>query len=189
LARIEPGHDSLTSRLDRLRKKTDRGALENMEMDEEFYRVGAEMLSLHRHGRSGAARLQAARASTRDELYRRILRGRDLMLSSLHQPLRLHDIAREACLSPFHFHRAFVRAFGITPHKYFTQYRLERAAHMLGLSERSVTDICLDSGFESLGSFSSLFRRRFGVSPSGYRIAASRRPAENKKGELIARPS
>jgi AraC-like DNA-binding protein len=60
---------------------------------------------------------------------------------------------------------------------------------MLGLSERSVTDICLDAGFESLGSFSSLFRRRFGVSPSGYRIAASRRPAENKKGELIARPS
>jgi AraC family transcriptional regulator len=189
LTRLEPGRDSIVARLDRLRKKMDRGSLENMEMDEDFSRIGTEMLSLHRHGRTEAARLEAARASTREELYRRLLRGRDLLLSSLHEPLRLREIAREACLSPFHFHRAFVRAFGVTPHQYFTRYRLERAAHLLAFSERSVTEICFDAGFESLGSFSSLFHRRFGVSPNAYRLAASRCPSENKKGELLARPS
>jgi AraC-like DNA-binding protein len=166
----------------------DRGALENMEMDEQCYRLGAEMLSLHQHSHTEAARLDAAQASTRVELYRRLLRGRDLLLSSLHEHLPLREIAREACLSPFHFHRAFVRAFGITPHQYFTRYRLERAARMLLVSELSVTDICFDAGFESLGSFSSLFRRRFGIPPTAYRTSSKRGRPENKRGELLARP-
>jgi AraC-like DNA-binding protein len=102
------------------------------------------------------------------EVYRRLLRGRDFLLSSLPQPIHLKDIASEACLSPFHFHRAFRHAFGETPHGYLTRLRLERAARLLRGTELSVTDVCLASGFESLPSFINLFRRRFGLSPGKF---------------------
>jgi len=85
----------------------------------------------------------------------------------------LSDVARAACLSPYHFHRSFTVAFGKTPHQYLTAHRLERAAQLLRRTPMSVTQICFDSGFESLGSFSSLFRRNFGTSPREFRNSAS----------------
>ena len=72
-------------------------------------------------------------------------------------------------MSPFHFIRQFESLFGETPHQFRIQARLERAKSLLALSDYSVTDVCMEVGFSSLGSFSSLFVRRFGVPPSLYR--------------------
>jgi AraC family transcriptional regulator len=117
--------------------------------------------------------LPAARPATRLELYRRLYRVRDYIHASLHCSLTLSDMAAVACLSPFHFLRAFKQLFGLTPHHYLTQKRLERAQFLLAKTEHSVTDICFEVGFESLGSFSALFRRYTGLSPRDYRKSAT----------------
>jgi AraC family transcriptional regulator len=105
-------------------------------------------------------------------LYRRVHSGKQMMDELLGQALTLDDIARSACLSPFHFHRVFKAVFHETPHEYLRRRRLERAARLLRETEDSVTEICLDSGFESPGSFSTLFRARFGASPREFRRLA-----------------
>jgi AraC-like DNA-binding protein len=76
----------------------------------------------------------------------------------------LQQAAREACLSEFNFHRLFRATFGETPHDFLTRLRMDRARQMLA-SERTVTDVCLEIGYESLGSFSSKFRAYHGRSP------------------------
>jgi transcriptional regulator GlxA family with amidase domain len=92
------------------------------------------------------------------------------MLREVHDaPMSIREVAREAAMSPFHFIRRFQAMFGETPHQFRIGARLDRAKHLLALSDYSVTDICMEVGFSSLGSFSELFRRRLGTAPSGYR--------------------
>jgi len=81
-------------------------------------------------------------------------------------------------MSPAHFSREFKRAYGDTPHRYLFTRRMERATGLLRTTDRTVADICMTVGFRSVGSFTTAFRRTFGVSPLGYRAryppAASR---------------
>ncbi|MEO8360863.1 MAG: AraC family transcriptional regulator [Vicinamibacteria bacterium] len=114
-------------------------------------------------------RIEAVKASTRDEILRRLSVARDILESSLDETVRLPELARRSNLSPFHLHRHFRKAFGETPQAYRTRQRLERAAIALQAGEAPVTNIALDAGFSSLGSFSALFKRRFGRSPIQYR--------------------
>lgn len=101
----------------------------------------------------------------------RVRRARRLIDREYADPLDLDRIARAACLSPYHFHRLFRRETGETPHQYLTRRRIERARELLITTELSVTDVCLEVGFSSLGSFSTKFRRFAGHSPSRYRRA------------------
>ncbi len=117
------------------------------------------------------AALPAVRAATREELYRRIYRARDYADALSSTPITLDDMARVACLSPTHFLRTFKQTFHETPHHFLTTRRLERAQRLLCQTDLPVTDICFAVGFESLGSFSSLFKRRMGCSPLAYRQA------------------
>ena len=78
-------------------------------------------------------------------------------------------IAMHAGLSPFRFIRLFRAVFGTTPHQYRIDTRLARARELLMTTDRPVTEVCLDVGFTSLGSFSSLFAKRVGAPPSDYR--------------------
>jgi len=104
-----------------------------------------------------------------DDTFRRLCRARDLAGSSFREPVRLDLLAREACLSPFHFHRLFTSTFGETPHEFITRLRLDHAKCMLAANNLSVTEICFESGYTSLGSFSSKFQATIGSSPSEYR--------------------
>jgi AraC-like DNA-binding protein len=85
--------------------------------------------------------------------------------------LSLTEIARHACLSPFHFSRVFRRVTGSSPHRYLTAVRLDHAALLLRDTRRPVTDVSLSTGFNSLEHFIAAFRARFGQSPSAYRAA------------------
>ena len=108
---------------------------------------------------------------TNDALVR-LCRARDLLREERDRPLTVDEVAREAAMSPFHFIRRFSAVFGDTPHQVRIKARLERARLMLASGERSVTEICMEVGFSSHGSFSTLFARRIGVSPSEYRRSA-----------------
>jgi AraC-like DNA-binding protein len=86
----------------------------------------------------------------------------------------LEGAAAEAGLSPYYFHRMFVRAFRETPHEFVTRRRLEEARRLLARTETPVTEVCFAVGYESLGSFSTRFRLATGVAPSEFRRALRR---------------
>jgi AraC-like DNA-binding protein len=104
----------------------------------------------------------------------RLCRARDLIRDYFTEPVTLADCAAEAELSPWHALRSFRAAFGETPKEFLTRLRLERAQHLLTVTNRSVTEVCLEVGFSSLGTFSDLFRRRVGCPPSVFRRRARR---------------
>jgi AraC-like DNA-binding protein len=105
------------------------------------------------------------------QLERHLLRSRDLIDSSYGEQLDLRALADQAHVSPRHFSRSFRRVFGETPYQYLLTRRLERARHLLRTTDRSVAEICLDVGFTSVGSFTTTFTRRVGVSPTTFRQA------------------
>ena len=104
-----------------------------------------------------------------NDAFVRLCRARDMLREVHDRPLTLDEVAREAAMSRFHFIRQFHALFGDTPHQFRIQAQLDRAKHLLVLSDYSVTDVCMEVGFSSLGSFSDLFARRVGTPPSVYR--------------------
>ena len=136
---------------------------------ERLHGIIQRLLRVHRGEMRKTEDLEAARPATREELYRRLHRARDYVAACFDQPVLLQDLARVACLSENHLLRTFRQAFGVTPHQYLTSVRLAEARRLLAANGRTVTDICLAVGFESLGSFSTLFRRQFGISPHRFR--------------------
>jgi transcriptional regulator GlxA family with amidase domain len=113
--------------------------------------------------------------SATEDCNRRMLRARDAMDRTYAQPLDIPALAKVALVSEAHFIRTFRATFGETPHRYLQRRRVERSMFLLRETERSVTDICLDVGFSSLGTFSRTFRDIVGESPSEYRGRAARR--------------
>ena len=105
-----------------------------------------------------------------EDLNRRLLRARDAMDRAYAEPLDIPTIAAVAHVSEAHFIRTFRSVFGETPHRYLQRRRVERSMFLLRETDRSVTDICLDVGFTSLGTFSRTFREIVGESPSTYRL-------------------
>ena len=105
-----------------------------------------------------------------DAASRRLLRARDAMDRTYAQPLDVPTLARIAHVSEAHFIRSFRATFGETPHRYLQRRRVERSMFLLRETDRSVTDVCLDIGFTSLGTFSRTFREIVGETPSAYRV-------------------
>ncbi|MGE0703507.1 MAG: helix-turn-helix transcriptional regulator [Vicinamibacterales bacterium] len=118
----------------------------------------------------------------RHEGFRRLCRARDLLQAPDEPAPTIEQLAREVGISPFHLIRQFQAVFGVTPHQYRIQARLDRACRLLASGDLSVTDVCMEVGFSSLGSFSALFTRRFGETPSEYRARV--RPADLAPGCL-----
>jgi AraC-like DNA-binding protein len=104
-----------------------------------------------------------------EELNRRLLRARDAMDRAYARPLDVRAVAAVAHISPAHFSRCFRAVFGETPHRYLQRRRIERSMFLLRETDRTVTDICFEVGFGSLGTFSRTFREIVGETPSGYR--------------------
>ena len=104
-----------------------------------------------------------------EDLNRRLLRARDAMDRAYAEPLDVRSVAAVAHISEAHFSRSFRGVFGETPHRYLQRRRVERSMFLLRETDRSITDICFDVGFMSLGTFSRTFREIIGETPSGYR--------------------
>src|SRR5215831_11534117 len=102
------------------------------------------------------------------ELLSRLCQSRDLLRNWGESPLPVSAVARRSGLTRFHFIRLFKAMFGETPHQYRSRAQIEKAKHLLILTDFSITDVCMAVGFSSLGSFSALFSRRVGMSPSEF---------------------
>ena len=124
-----------------------------------------------------------------EEANRRLLRARDAMDSAYAGPLDIPTLARIALVSEAHFIRTFRAAFGETPNRYLQRRRVERAMFLLRTTDRSVTDVCMDVGFSSLGAFSRVFRDIVGEPPSVYRKRGPLPPVPSCFAMAWLRPS
>jgi transcriptional regulator GlxA family with amidase domain len=124
-----------------------------------------------------------------EESNRRLLRARDAMDRRYAEPLDVPTLARIAHVSEAHFIRSFRATFGETPNRYLQRRRVERAMWLLRSTDRSVTDICMDVGFSSLGTFSRVFRDIVGEPPSVYRARGPLPSAPSCFVMAWARPS
>lgn len=98
----------------------------------------------------------------------RLCAARELLCSAHEPGVSIEQLAARVNVSPFHLTRQFAAVFGTTPHQYRTAARLARARQLLARGEHTVTEVCFELGFASLGSFSALFRARVGESPLAY---------------------
>jgi AraC-like DNA-binding protein len=103
---------------------------------------------------------------------RHLLRAKDLADARYAEPLEVEDLAKAAGLSKAHFSREFRRTFGESPYVYLLTRRLERAAGLLRNTDYSVAEICLEVGLKGVGSFTTSFKRMYGMTPTEYRAAA-----------------
>lgn len=95
--------------------------------------------------------------------------ARHLLDQGYSTPITIEQLSNEVALSPYYLIRLFRRIYKQTPHQYLTQLRIGRAKELLSNSDLNITEICVDVGFESLGSFSALFSKIVGITPSAYR--------------------
>jgi AraC-like DNA-binding protein len=103
------------------------------------------------------------------DVYERLCRARAFIDHCYDHPLDLKQISSQACFSRYHFLRLFRQAFNKTPHQYLVERRLEKAKELLSSNDLRVTDVCFEVGFQSLGSFSTLFHKHVGHAPITYR--------------------
>ena len=163
-------HDQILSpALFHLREQLSRSSCDPGWLAEQLHAIMERLLTVHAQTRKQVEEIRALRPSSREELYRRLHRARDYARACFDEPVTVNEMAGVACLSPNHFLRTFKQAFQQTPHQYLTRLRIERAQSLLRQTDQRVTDICFAVGFESIGSFTSLFRQRVGLAPGEYR--------------------
>ncbi|MWV42022.1 helix-turn-helix domain-containing protein [Paenibacillus sp. HJL G12] len=151
-------------RLDSLHKVHD-----EVRMGEQLHALASGLLLEHGKVCRDMLKLHSVKASTRQELYRRVYIGFEYVNAYFNEPISITEAAGAACLSTNHFLRCFKELFGVSPHQFLQEKRLQEAEKRLRMTDMPVTDICMEVGFQSLGSFSSLFARRYGTSPASYR--------------------
>ena len=117
-------------------------------------------------------------AGIRPDVLARVLQVID---QRFHEPLRVEDLGRHACLSPFHFARMFKISVGQAPHAYLTAKRMEHARRLLAESNVAIADVARRVGFRTQAHFSGVFRKQVGVTPGQYR--RQNRPAADGAGE------
>ncbi len=106
------------------------------------------------------------------DIYQRIVNAKVFIDENCHESIDLDSIAKQAFLSRFHFHRLFTTVYKKTPHQYLTQKRIDLAKSLLEKEGISISEVCNSVGFESLGSFSTLFKKQNGSAPQYYRNVA-----------------
>ncbi|MBX3118371.1 MAG: helix-turn-helix transcriptional regulator [Fimbriimonadaceae bacterium] len=103
------------------------------------------------------------------ETFRRMLLSREFLAENFAEPMTLAKAAEQAFFSPYHYQRLFTRAFGESPQEFLTRLRLEHAQTLLRGRDLTVSEVCLEVGYSSLGSFSTLFARKMGCPPTEFR--------------------
>jgi len=122
------------------------------------------------------------------DVYRKIIYAKKFIDEHFQESINLNAISRKACISRFHFHRLFTQVYNKTPHQYLTLKRIDYATDLLKNDEVSVQEICYRVGFESLGSFSTLFKKKIGHAPRNFRNRAWFRKEQSRLQPLSQIP-
>jgi len=121
------------------------------------------------------------------EVYKRMAFAKVFIDENYQERIGLSDISGSAFFSPYHFHRLFKRVYRRTPHEYLTLRRLNKAKDLLK-ENKPVAEVCNKVGFESLGSFSVLFKKEIGFAPQYYRNMAWQKKQSQKNQPALAIP-
>ncbi len=106
------------------------------------------------------------------DIYNRVVAAKVFIDKNFYEPINLEQISKQAYLSKFHFHRLFTSIYHKTPHDYLTEKRLQHAKLLLQKEGLNISEVCNNVGFESLASFSLLFKKQNGFAPQYYRNLA-----------------
>lgn len=156
----------LNAILDRL---TDAATYEHGLFEPVLMRLIEHLLLQNEDVKKSIGRLPFVKASVRDDIYRRLALGKDIIHSSYDAQLDLDAISRETGMSKFHFLRLFKAQYGRTPHQYLTEVRMQKAMHLLLHTQDSITEISSGLGYEYPNSFIKSFRKTYETSPQRYR--------------------
>lgn len=157
----------LGSVLGRIGDSVSKGAFDTNELDIGFFYTLAEQIVQDQV--PVFTQLQCVpviKTATRKDLYRRICRGREFIDACFFMPLSVEQVARECCMSEYHFFRLFKKIFGVSPHQYMMRKRLEQGKCLLEKEKVSVSTAAATAGFADVFSFSKAFRMRYGTAPS-----------------------
>lgn len=132
-----------------------------------YYSLGEQLVGLHLHTEEAIDRLEAVRATTREELHRRLNQARQFIFDNYTREIDLDQLAKVALLSKFHLLRSYKQLYGVTPYRQVLLLRLERARHLLG-RESSIAKVAYELGFSDRRAFAKAFRRQYGVPPSAW---------------------
>lgn len=167
--RLYPRDSFFTAWLQQVRK-LDKTSAHHQEFEASQLELLLYLLSLQQQIQQEIARLPALKQGTRAELYLRLNRARDQLMSSGPETLSLEQLADTACLSKYHFLRLFKAAYGITPHQFQLNLRINKARKLLTQTHLNIQEIAWTIGSEDPASFSRQFRKQVGVYPSQYRL-------------------
>lgn len=162
--RLYPRDDRLVSILTEIHRAAN-SKTDDIKIQQQLYTLAEHLLGVHERVNREIDALHYAKPGTRDEIYRRLHICRDYMISNLGSPQTLDTIAAVAGFAPHHFLRTFKEVFHKTPHQYLIELRLEKAHKLVVESDQTIQEICADVGFESITSFSALYKRAYRLSP------------------------
>jgi AraC family transcriptional regulator len=110
--------------------------------------------------------IPSIKSDTKKELYKRLTKGREFIDTWFLTPLTIESVAKEACMSEYHFFRLFKSVFGLSPHQYILKKRLEYGQNVLLQDKYAVSTAAFESGFSDIFTFSKAFKKHFGYAPS-----------------------
>lgn len=145
----------------------------DLQREEMVYAILSECMQIQKTSLNQLERVEAKKTSTREEIYRRCFFVKQYMRENFTHSPSLDQLGEIACMNKYHFLTNFVSLFGITPHQYIIRLKLEKAYELLVSGSDSVSEVCFAIGFESLPSFSKLFKSRYGLAPSKVLTARS----------------
>jgi AraC family transcriptional regulator len=173
--RLTPADDAVAKHLQAIRQMIRKDRPNDLQANEAMMQLAEALLKSQCENWKQRDRLDCARGSTKEEIYRRLSVARDFMIANVDGALSLDEIAVEASLSPFHFHRLFKAAFRQTPHQFLMERRLERAKSLLAGTALPMHEIAWAIGLQTAAAFSKFFSSSASISPSAYRKQHSKR--------------
>ena len=169
--KLYPHDDTVSPVLYALYKLSLDAKPDNNRITELYYSLLEKMLLVQTGVNKEITKIEAAKSSTRAELYKRLHYAKDFIDSCYMNSITLDQLASVACLNSAYFLRQFRKCFGITPYQYIIQRRLAAAKNQLETSVKTITDICYAVGYEDTTSFTKLFKHYFQLTPEKYRLA------------------
>ncbi|MES1224059.1 MAG: AraC family transcriptional regulator, partial [Bacteroidota bacterium] len=142
---------------------------DNFAIQESLYNILVEIFRLNFISGKESENINARKKVTREELYKRLSIVKDYIRSCYHEDITLHDLALTCYLNPCYLLREFKNLYRVTPHQYLTDIRLQEAEKMIVQTQKPISEITREIGFQDPASFSKLFKKKFNKAPAAYR--------------------